>query len=88
MAAQEPRRALRHGGSGDGQAAQMQELQEKNQLLQRLAGLHEAMEKIRYEPLGGDGGGEGGYGGGSLGGGADFHDRTILDASNITYQVT
>ena len=77
-----------HGGGGDGQAAQMQELQEKNQLLQRLAGLHEAMEKIRYEPLGGDGGGEGGYGGGSLGGGADFHDRTILDASNITYQVT
>jgi len=35
------------GGVGDAHAAHVQELQEKNQLLQRLAGLHEAMEKIR-----------------------------------------
>ena len=36
----------------DAHRAQMQDLQEKNQLLSRLAGLHEAMEKIKYEPLG------------------------------------
>jgi hypothetical protein len=36
------------GGADDAQRAHLQELQEKNQLLSRLAGLHEAMEKIRY----------------------------------------
>ena len=41
-----------HSSANDeAQRAHLIELQEKNQLLTRLAGLHEAMEKIRYEPL-------------------------------------
>ena len=40
------------GGMGEAERAHLQDLQDKNQLLSRLAGLHEAMEKIRYEPMG------------------------------------